>query len=490
MTQSVAKNTMYLTIATVSQRIIAFVYFLFVARIMKPENTGAYFLALSIIMIFMVISNFGIAQVVIREIAKNTESARSWLKHGLGLKIPLIILSIICANLAAYLLSYSSEVRVLVLLSSLTLTADALSVLFYGVLRGFQKLQYESVGIFIGQLVTVGIGLSVLLIKPTLPLLIVALICGSFFNLFFSAFQVSRVLGYQAFIPVISRQMSGQFLKITVPFGLAGVFSKISSYADTILLSLFISTTAVGIYAVAYKLTYAFQFLPMAFIAALYPGLSSLAKTNPSRLPKLFDQAMWYMMILATPIALGIWSLAPDVVRLAGSEYDSAIPVLRLLILVLFPIFLDFPIGSLLNAVDKQAVKTAILGFATLVNVVMNAVLIPTHGLGGAVYAALVSFSLMFLAGLLYIPRVVPGYRILDLIKMILPILLSGLCMSAAVVYARPIVGFILAVPTGALVYISMLIITRSVRRQHVQSVFRLLKKTDSYENPTPAHDA
>lgn len=490
MTLSVAKNTAYLTIATVAQRIIAFVYFLFLARIMKPEATGAYFLALSIIMIFLVISNFGISQVVIREIAKDTGNARDWLSKAVGLKIPLIVLAIICANLAAFLLNYDAQVQQLVLIASVVLSADALSVLFYGVLRGFQKLQYESVGVFLGQLATAAVGGSILFFHPSLPLLIIALACGSLFNMFFSAVQVGRTLGFSAFKPQWGKKITIDFFVIAFPFGLAGVFSKISSYIDTIFLSIFISTTAVGIYAVAYKLTYAFQFLPMAFIAALYPGLSSLAKNNRLELIKLFDQAMWYMMIIVTPIALGIWAIAPDAVRLAGSEYDQAIPVLRLLILVLFPIFLDFPIGSLLNALDKQVVKTAILGVATAINVILNLILIPALGLSGAAYAALVSFSFMFIAGLIYVPQVIPKYKILDLIKMVLPILLSGLVMAATVLYLRPIIGFILAVPAGALVYIIMLIITRSVRKHHWQSAQHLIKKKNSYETPTPDHDA
>lgn len=489
MSNSVAKNTLYLTIATVAQRVIAFVYFLFLARIMKPEATGAYFLALSIIMIFMVISNFGISQVVIREIAKNTNTAQTWLRQAIGLKIPLIILAIICANTAVVLLNYDDTVRTLVLIASLVLSADALSVLFYGILRGFQKLRYESIGVFCGQIVTAIVGGFVMYRYQSLSLLIVALVCGSFFNLIFSAVQVGRTVGFSSFRPQWGGGITVKFFKIAFPFGLAGVFSKISSYIDTIFLSIFISTSAVGIYAVAYKLTYAFQFLPMAFIAALYPGLSSLAKNNQAKLAKLFDQAMWYMMVIVTPIALGIWSIAPDVVHLYGFEYDAAIPVLRLLILVLFPIFLDFPIGSLLNATDKQVIKTAILGIATVINVVLNLILIPALGLGGAAYAALVSFGFMFVAGLMYVPLAIPNYRIVDLIKMILPILLSGLLMTVAVIYLRPIIGFILAIPVAALVYIIMLILTRSVQRHHLQSIIRLLKKQPAYETAPSTHD-
>ena len=70
MTRMLAKNATYLTLASTGQKVVAFLYFLFLARVMQPENTGAYFLALSITIIFSVIADFGITSVVIREIAK------------------------------------------------------------------------------------------------------------------------------------------------------------------------------------------------------------------------------------------------------------------------------------------------------------------------------------------------------------------------------------------------------------------------------------
>ena len=43
MTYSVAKNTSLLTMASVGQRIISFVYFTIIARIIGVDNTGQYF---------------------------------------------------------------------------------------------------------------------------------------------------------------------------------------------------------------------------------------------------------------------------------------------------------------------------------------------------------------------------------------------------------------------------------------------------------------
>ena len=49
---------------------------------------------------------------------------------------------------------------------------------------------------------------------------------------------------------------------------------------------------------------------------------------------------MWYMATLATPIVLGLWAVAPEVVLLTGREYAGAAPVLQVLILSSFLYFL------------------------------------------------------------------------------------------------------------------------------------------------------
>ena len=474
--QQVAKNTLYLTIASIGQKVIAFVYFLFLARIMMPENTGAYFLALSITTIFSVITDFGVTPVVIREIAKYPENTLSLIRRALGVKIPFIGLGIIGAIIAGTLLSYSIEVQQLIWLACIVMGVDAISLLYYGALRGHHILKFEALGMFLGQSCTALAGGLVLSLHPSLPLLIFALILGSSFNAIFSALMVARRYTTRCLIPSWDTKQMKQLLKIALPFALAAIFVKIYSYVDTVFISKFIGNVAVGIYSVAYKFTYAFQFLPLAFVAALYPGLSSLVGKDEKALARMFDKGMWYMLILAMPITFGIWAIASDVVLLAGEEYMAAGPVLGLLVFVLIPIFLDFPIGSLLNAANRQATKTAIMGVTMVINILLNVILIPTIGVIGAAIAALVSFTFMFVVGLYFVPKIIPQYRFRRLAGIAAPIVISGLVMAFAAFSLNQIMDYYFVIPIGGAVYFIMLFLTKSVPKQHIQSAIALCK--------------
>ncbi len=477
MTVHVARNTAFLTLASIGQKIIAFVYFLFVARIMMPEATGEYFLAISISVIFTVVADMGVTPVVIREVAKDPSQAVARLSQALGIKLPLLVISSIGAIATGAALGYDADLRYLITLACIVLSLDAVHLLFYGVLRGFQLLRYESFGIFTGQVVTGIVGGLVLWLHPTLPLLIMALVAGSLTNVSISGFFIVKRLGRQALVPTLAPVATKKLIWAAIPFALAALFVKTYSYVDSILISKFLDTTAVGIYSIAYKFTYAFQFLPLAFTAALYPAMSAVVGKDSEGLERIFLRGMWYMATLATPIVLGLWAVAPEVVLLTGREYAGAAPVLQVLIFVLLPIFLDFPIGSLLNASGRQSTKTAIMGATMVINVVLNILLIPRFGILGAALAGLACFICMFVLGMVFVPKILPTYRLRHLLITLVPIFFSGVLMLLSVQMMKPIVGWIAVMPLGAVVYILALLTTRALHKDDVVFLLNVIRQ-------------
>ncbi len=477
MNAPLAKNTFYLTVASVGQKLIAFVYFLFVARIMQPELTGQYFLSISIALIFSVIADFGITPVVIREMAKAPEQTTHVLRRALAMKIPLLLIGYVCAVGAAVLFGYQSEIILLTALAGISLILDSVHLLFYGVLRGHQQLRVESIGMFVGQVITVVIGGLVLVISPSLTLLVLALVAGSLLNVILSGYAILRRFGGRVFIPILDRLFLRHLMNMALPFALAAIFVKVYSYVDTLFISKLLDTTAVGLYSIAYKFTYAFQFLPLAFIAALYPNFSAAVAHDPQKLPHLFRRAMWYMMILSTPLVLGIWLIADQAVLLAGDAYAAAAPVLSVLIFVLIPIFLDFPIGALLNASNRQTTKTTIMGVTMIINIFFNALFIPLFGMLGAAIAAIISFLFMFFAGLFFVPRLMPQFQFSPLIHDFSRIALSGICMLVVGIMIKPFIGWIGLIPLCGVIYILCLFATRALTLNDL----RTLKQTLGY---------
>lgn len=470
---------MYYTVAMVAVKAISFIYFTIIARSIGVEGTGKYFLAIAITMVFQAVTDFGLTSVVIREVAKAKEDAKDWVQNVIGLKLFFVPLAAVLTYFTPIVLHYDADVIKLVHIATLVMIADAVTATCFGVMRGLQNLKYESVGIFIGQLLTLAAGLILIATDSiTLPLLILALLVGSVWNMFFSAVQIVRHLGWGALAPKL--KMSKKVLSMSFAFFLAAIFVKVYSYVDSMILSKVVGDVAVGEYAVAYKLTYAFQFLPLAFVAALYPTMSAQSEDEKA-LKQTLLSAFWYMALLGFPIVFGIWSIAPEIIQaFYGEEFLNAILPLQVLVFGLIPIFLDFPVGSLLNATNRHYIKTGIMGVTMIINIIINLLLIPKYGTLGASIAALASFSFMFVSGWLFAKNAI-NLSFKDIFQKTGGLFLAAVLMALAVFIVKPYVHFSLAVPVGAIVYIASAFLFKALTLEHFKTFKYLISKKAGY---------
>ena len=480
-----AKNAFFLTVASVGQKLLSFVYFLLLAKFLQPEKTGVYSAALTLVTTFSVIADLGVPPVVIRDVAKDPTGARGLIRRALAVKLPATLLAIPMAVGASFLLGYEADARLLVLLAGGILVSDSLSAFFYGVLRGLQQLSFEAIGMFTGQVLTLAAGGLALLLHPTLPTLVLTLTLGSAFNAVLSAVRVGKALGWRTLLPLWDAAGMRAVAVTAFPFFLAATFVKLYSTMDIQFLKVLLGNAAVGLYSVAYKFTYAFQFLPLAFVAALYPGMSALAGAKDADgLGRLFDRALRYMLLLAVPLAFGLSAISDRLVRLVDASYAPAAPVLALLAFALLPSFLDFPIGSLLNATGRQAAKTMVFGLTLVVNAALNFLLIPRFGLMGAAAASVASLAFLVTAGSRFIPTIIQGYQFRRAGRIALPIFLSGVAMYAAarglstLPFASNVFALVVTVCGAAVVYVGLLFLTRAASMEDVRALRALLRRS------------
>ena len=86
---SITKNAAFMTLASIGQKIISFVYFAIIARNIGEEGTGRYFFALAFTTVFVVFVDLGLTSVLVREAAKTREKIQSYFSTILSVKIIL-----------------------------------------------------------------------------------------------------------------------------------------------------------------------------------------------------------------------------------------------------------------------------------------------------------------------------------------------------------------------------------------------------------------
>ena len=476
MGQSIAKNTSIMTLASIGQKVVAFFYFTLIARMIGAEDLGRYFFSLSFVAIFVIFIDLGITNVLIREGAKMRDKIQTYFSTIISTKLVLAMLVYVVVVVTIQALGYPAQTRQLVYLAGITMIFDSFHITMYGILRALGDLRFEAIGIVCSQILTLIMGISFLLFDLPLIYLILAFTIPSILNACFVCTMLYRKYHIR-FVPQWNKKVFVYLFRITVPFALAGIFARVYSYIDSMLLSRILGDIAVGLYAIPYKIAFAFQFIPIALIATVYPRFSTYFVEDSKKLARTFEHAITYLLLIAFPVAVGIGVLSSDIILLLyTSEYAGAIVPLQVLMSSIIFSFISFPIGALLNACNRQATQTKIVGSVLLINIVLNLILIPKTGVAGAAISALVGNVLLSGIGFVFVSRITSlnySYLLTTLSK----IALSAVVMGGVVWYVNTVTHFLFAILVGIVIYPVMIYSTQVIKPREYTTIRQVFKQ-------------
>lgn len=471
---NIAKNTSYLTLALIIQKVISFSYFVILARFLGLEALGQYYTAIAFTTIFSIFIDLGFTNALTREVAKAQEKASEWLASVLAVKLSLAAATFIVALVVAYFV-YDYSLFILIIVSSISMVLDSFTGTFFAVARGFHNLKYESVSAVIFQCIVLSGGYIALQAGWPLPALLAAVVVASAFNFFFSGYIVKQRLKL-SIRPRWHKERIRQAVTISWPFALYNIFQRLYTYLDSLILGFIAGFGAVGVYQIAFKLIFALQFLPMAFTASLYPAMSAYWQSNREQLQVTLERALNYLIIISLPIIFGIFFLADKIVPLFKAGEEAVWP-LRISIIALFFIFLNFPVGSLLNACDRQRRNTANMGTVLVVSVILNFFLIPNFQAVGASITVLVSNALMLTLGIIGAKGIVK-YSARKNLQVLLKALVAAALMGLVVYFGGEYMHVFAAVVLGAITYATVLMAVGGIKKADVLSIMASFKRT------------
>ena len=472
---NIAKNTSYLTLALILQKIISFTYFTLIARNLGPENLGIYYFAISFTSIFAIFIDLGLINVLTREVAKARDRAEEFLGNILIIKIPLAFISLLAVIIIINLLGKPGLVVSLVYLSTISMVLDSFTITFFAVIRGCHNLKFESIASILFQFVVLIFGLSALYAGWGLYWIMSALVFASIFNFCYSYWALSKKIRIRI-KPRYNPDLIKLIIKISIPFGLYAIFQRVYMYLDSVLLSILAGDIYVGLYQVAFKIIFALQFLPLAFIASLYPAMSYYWKNNKEQLVVSFERAINYLTIISLPITVGVIVLADKIMLLFKSGFSEAVLPLQITITALLFIFLNFPIGTLLNACDKQKINTMNMGIVMIFSIILNIILIPRYQAVGASITMLAANILMFILGIYWAPKIIK-VRFKKIITPFLKAFLSAIVMGAVVYCLKQNINILLNIILGGIVYFVVLFLIKGFRKEDLNSILKSFSK-------------
>jgi O-antigen/teichoic acid export membrane protein len=240
------------------------------------------------------------------------------------------------------------------------------------------------------------VGLYVFLRGPgtgltTVFLQIAATVCAVGFALM----VLRRALPPEA-LEATPRMRVGAWLGSAVPFLLISVMQVINKQADTIMLGAIQSAQEVGIYRIASRAAFLLIFPLSCTNAALAPTIARLhERGEKSRLQKLVSLAACAVFGAAFVGWLVFVLLGRQLLGLLNPDYRAGYPVLLILGSGLLVCCVASSVGVLLMMTDHEKNATGAIGVAALLNIALNAILIPRYSYIGAACATATSTLVM-----------------------------------------------------------------------------------------------
>lgn len=471
-----AKNTVWYISALATQKALSFLYFIIIARAIGVEDLGKFSFALSFTTIFAIVLDFGMTQVLIRESARDKQSAQKYLSSSLGIKLIGSAIIYLFVIFLINIMQYPTITKQLVYITGIVMIFDSLALSFYGILRGHHNLKFESLGAVANQTLVLLFGFLAVTMNWGLRIIMSAYLIGSLFNFTYSALwmylktKIKPILSYD--IKIIKT-----LLIYSLPFAIAGIFMRLYSNIDIVLLSKMTNDTAVGLYGVAYKVSFALQFMGLAVLASVYPIFCSYFLSDKSMLETTYNKVLYFMLFLSLPLSVGVIAVSDKIIGpVFGQQYEASLPAIYFMMTAIPLSFMSYPSGALLNACNKQNINTAILGITALFSIMLNLILIPIFGFVGSAMAVPLSYALMLSSQVYFINKIIKFENKFLAIKFT-KLFLSASVMFAFAWYAKQTLNVLPVILLSVVLYIASIYFIKAITKKDVLIVYDLIVK-------------
>jgi O-antigen/teichoic acid export membrane protein len=232
---------------------------------------------------------------------------------------------------------------------------------------------------------------------------VAGLLAGEMITLLAGGFVVLAVVGSTHLLKSLREHASTPNIPVRKLFGfsLPLVFSTISgrvlSDADYILIGIFASSAAVGIYRPAFLLGSSVLIFYQALNRSFYPVYNQVvtADDNDGGV-ELLGTFLFWSYVLTIPIV--VWTVVfaePILTSFFGPEYGRGRNVLRIISATLLCSVVVGPVGTILEVRERTnaVLKTYVLSM--VVNIMLNVLLIPVYGILGAAIGTSISLLVL-----------------------------------------------------------------------------------------------
>lgn len=470
---------------------------------------GDYTTVYQFLAFFGIAADFGIYTITVKEMSKDESRIPMILANVMGLRTVLAILAMLAAIIVAFLIpSYSDTVIPMgILIATLATIFTLLNGTVSSVLQVHLKMQYSTIGLIVGKIV------SVIYMAVVAYILFTGDLVNGFYHLMWAGvvgnFVMFALTSYyvRRYTKITYRFDLGFWKKIfitSLPYGVALVLNTMYFRLDVILMTVMLphtvaladgtvqcnavmcGDTEVGLYGVAMRFLEMLVIIPIYFMNSVLPVMTRFIEEQSNRIKELMQYSFDFLAATGIPILVGGFVLAVPIIMFISDpefvsgniySYGSDFAVRILMFAMLFS-FINSLFGFTLVVLNKQIKLMFVNAGCVLLNTIGNLIVIPYFGFRGAAATSVVSeLFILILTG--WIVKKALGFRLspVTLFKVIISSLIMGLVVSAGFYWMKDawfVWQIVLLIPLGGVVYILMMLGTKAITPE----MWKLLKKS------------
>lgn len=361
------------------------------ARYLGPEQYGILNYSQAFVAIFASIAGLGLDGIAVRDIVSNPKMKEEILGTSFVLKLIGGFLAV-AFTLAALIFfpPQNTLTSWLILITSVGVIFQAFDTIdfwFQAEVRSKYTVYAKNTAFLLATLIKIAFILMNASLISFACLGVAEIIFGSIGMLVVYRYAGGTIKKWRT-----SLTQAKQLLRDSWPLILSGLVIMIYMRVDQIMIGNMLDDTAVGLYSVAVKLAEIWYFIPTAISTTVYPFLIKAKKDSEIlyyRRMQMFYNFMTWLAIIVSVVMCFFSNFL--VVKLFGEMYFAAGEILAINTWASIFVFQGIARGFWIQIENLQQYTFWYIMFGTLINILLNIILIPLINIKGAAIATLIS---------------------------------------------------------------------------------------------------
>ena len=470
-TKKITFDTIILFSGKVLGLLLGMVRLNYLSRYLGVSNFGILNFALYFCSLFQVLFDLGIAQLLIRDVARDLTRSSEFVGKATMLKGIVVFIAGLIVGIIGAVSHFAHVTNMAILLTAMVFAINGISTVFLAAFQAHRKMTVVSLYNILNDL-----ALSVLVILligkyPYVQTVLTFNILVAFGNLLllFLIYWKQIHLPYFRFDPKFWKEL----LRAGVPIAISSLGISMYMFIGPTVLKYTRGDYEVGLFSAAYKITSILTLVPQTISQVVYPIFSNFYATSREKLGKALTDSLRVIAQISLPVGVGVVMVAPRVMALLyPASFQDATIVLQVIICGEAFVYLGWIIYSFLLALDHQRICMVISLSGAAVALVFNLILVPRFGYLGAAYAIAIVDILLFVSYVYSSWKL--GYPI-GRIAGFLKIIASGAIMGAVLFLTQGLNLFV-EIFIGAAVYFTSLFAMRGFGDQEKEFLTKIFE--------------